>query len=94
VWLTLFAFFSMSLYARQIGCRVDKVKAEAGLYHKTASLAAKKVEHLRAVLTLPLAFPQIRKGASKQGWNEKYGWTFHAFFSFSCNLFCEVELIK
>ncbi|RHY92939.1 hypothetical protein DYB35_000484 [Aphanomyces astaci] len=43
-------------YTKQVGCRVDKVKTEA------TGLGGKKSEGFRAILTLPLQFPSLKKG--------------------------------
>ncbi|POM79112.1 DNA-directed RNA polymerase I complex subunit Rpa49 [Phytophthora palmivora] len=43
-------------YARQLGCMVEKAKADAAVYGGASSLASKKQIH-RAVLSVPLHFP-------------------------------------
>ncbi|KAF0685447.1 Aste57867_22661 [Aphanomyces stellatus] len=47
-------------YTKQVGCRVDKVKTDA------SGLGGKKSESYRAILTLPLQFPSLKKGASRR----------------------------
>ncbi|KAJ0399066.1 hypothetical protein P43SY_008686 [Pythium insidiosum] len=51
---------SLTTYCRQLGCGVEKVKAEAAVYGSNA-LSSKKQAH-RVVLTLPLQFPQPKRG--------------------------------
>ncbi|TDH68098.1 hypothetical protein CCR75_007586 [Bremia lactucae] len=48
-------------YARQLGCLVEKLKTDAGVYAGAGSLASKKPT-LRAVLSVPLHFPQPKRG--------------------------------
>ncbi|ETW09610.1 hypothetical protein H310_00147 [Aphanomyces invadans] len=43
-------------YTKQVGCRVDKVKTDS------SGLGGKKSESFRAILTLPLQFPSLKKG--------------------------------
>ncbi|GMF58543.1 unnamed protein product [Phytophthora fragariaefolia] len=48
-------------YARQVGCHVEHAKAETAVYSRSASVASKK-NILRAVLTVPLNFPIVKRG--------------------------------
>jgi hypothetical protein len=48
-------------YARQLGCIVEKAKAESAIYGGSASLSSKK-QIARAVLSVPLHFPQPKRG--------------------------------
>ncbi|DAZ92753.1 TPA: hypothetical protein N0F65_000578 [Lagenidium giganteum] len=51
---------TLTAYCRQLGCGVDKVKAEAATYGGASSALSKKQVH-RVVLTLPLRFPQVKR---------------------------------
>jgi hypothetical protein len=59
----LFCDFRLSTYCRQLGCTVEKVKAEETVYGADA-LSVKKSASTRAILTLPLRFPLPKKGAA------------------------------
>ncbi|KAE9115748.1 hypothetical protein PF010_g9217 [Phytophthora fragariae] len=48
-------------YARQLGCVVEKAKAEKAIYGGASSVASKKII-LRAVLSVPLHFPTPKRG--------------------------------
>ncbi|KAF1778870.1 hypothetical protein JG687_00015660 [Phytophthora cactorum] len=48
-------------YARQLGCIVEKAKADSAVYGGAASLASKK-QIQRAVLSVPLHFPLPKRG--------------------------------
>ncbi|KAL4158844.1 hypothetical protein PRNP1_004618 [Phytophthora ramorum] len=52
---------NIQAYARQLGCIVEKAKAETAIYGGASSLASKKQIH-RAVLSVPLHFPAPKRG--------------------------------
>lgn len=53
---------ALTAYCRQLGCSVDKAKAETAVYGGgAATLAAKSKQVVRAVLALPLQFPQPKR---------------------------------
>lgn len=56
----------MTTYARQLGCGVDKAKADTAVYGTGAALAAKGKQVMRAVLTLPLQFPQPKRMVARR----------------------------
>uniref|UniRef100_K3WFG6 DNA-directed RNA polymerase I subunit RPA49 n=1 Tax=Globisporangium ultimum (strain ATCC 200006 / CBS 805.95 / DAOM BR144) TaxID=431595 RepID=K3WFG6_GLOUD len=51
---------TLTTYCRQLGCTVDKAKAENAVYG-ASSLASKNKQVFRAVLALPLQFPQPKR---------------------------------
>lgn len=52
---------TLTTYCRQLGCAVDKAKAETAVYGGASSLASKNKQVVRAVLALPLQFPQPKR---------------------------------
>ncbi|TMW61510.1 hypothetical protein Poli38472_012701 [Pythium oligandrum] len=52
---------SLSTYCRQLGCSVEKGRAETAVYGSN-TLASKKQSVHRAVLSLPLQFPAVKRG--------------------------------
>lgn len=57
---------AVTAYCRQLGCAVDKAKAEAAVYGSGAALAAKNKHVVRAVLALPLQFPQPKRMVARR----------------------------
>lgn len=60
-FLCLFHHFRLTAYCRQLGCSVDKVRADAAAIYGATSLAKKQVT--RVVLALPLQFPLPKRAA-------------------------------
>ncbi|GAB9472182.1 hypothetical protein Gpo141_00009367 [Globisporangium polare] len=56
---------AITTYCRQLGCSVDKAKAENAVYGG-ASLASKGKQVVRAVLALPLQFPQPKRMVARR----------------------------
>lgn len=56
---------AITTYCRQLGCAVDKAKAETAIYG-AASLVSKSKPVVRAVLALPLQFPQPKRMVSRR----------------------------
>ncbi|RLN86132.1 hypothetical protein BBJ28_00005160 [Nothophytophthora sp. Chile5] len=53
---------TLTTYCRQLGCLVEKAKADTAVYGGASSLSSKKQVH-RVVLAVPLHFPPPKRGA-------------------------------